>query len=477
MGKTAVALLVAAEHLATLKEKACLFLAPTRPLTHQHHRYLTDHLNLNAEDVVTITGEDPLKQREEEWRRRIICATPQVTVNDVKRGIVRLEDFSLVVFDEAHRAVGNYAYSLLGTLLSKTNSSCRIVGLTASLPAEQEKVKEILLKLGLRRVEVRDESSEDVKPYVQRTIVEWVRLTLPPVLLEIRDKLNKALNSRVNLLQEAKLLPKRQRVNGMKTLLDLRRDRRLSSVKGLKSALFSSIRLVHAIGILETQSVSSFVHFMDRLARRRMGVGTRSLIDDSYIKETYEAARGALILGIEHPKLERLSTILEGLKNGEKAIVFASYRSSVEAIRSRLSSSGFKAKVLIGKSGESGLSQKEQVKVLDELRQGVINVLVATQVGEEGLDVSECNLVVFYDNVPSAVRFIQRKGRTGRRSPGRVVILMTEGTRDEAYYWLSRRRLIEAKEVHTRLRTDRKGPMDSFMEESYSDTPQWNSKD
>lgn len=60
--------------------------------------------------------------------------------------------------------------------------------------------------------------------------------------------------------------------------------------------------------------------------------------------------------------------------------------------------------------------------------------------GEEGLDVASTDLVVFYEPVPSEIRTIQRRGRTGRRSPGRVVIMITRGTMDEAYLYSSQRK-------------------------------------
>jgi Fanconi anemia group M protein len=84
---------------------------------------------------------------------------------------------------------------------------------------------------------------------------------------------------------------------------------------------------------------------------------------------------------------------------------------------------------------DKGFSQKKQVEVLEGFRNNEFNVLVATQVGEEGLDIPECNLVIFYDCVPSVVPYIQRKGRTGRRTPGRVVIFVAKGTHDEFYHW------------------------------------------
>jgi ERCC4-type nuclease len=146
-------------------------------------------------------------------------------------------------------------------------------------------------------------------------------------------------------------------------------------------------------------------------------------------------------------------------------MVFASYRDTVDQIYTALIKNGFRAGYLIGKSGKTGQSQRKQVQALDELREGIYDILVATQVGEEGLDVAECNLVLFYDNVPSAVRFVQRKGRTGRRKEGRIYVLITKGTRDEAYYWLSRKRLKDVRKVASALSLDKKrgGPLDVFM--------------
>ena len=46
-------------------------------------------------------------------------------------------------------------------------------------------------------------------------------------------------------------------------------------------------------------------------------------------------------------------------------------------------------------------------------------------------------MVIFYEPVPSAIRSIQRRGRTGRQEKGRVIILMAKGTRDEAYRWVA----------------------------------------
>ena len=53
-----------------------------------------------------------------------------------------------------------------------------------------------------------------------------------------------------------------------------------------------------------------------------------------------------------------------------------------------------------------------------EFRKGEFNVLVSSSIGEEGLHVPDVDLVVFYEAVPSEIRYIQRRGRTGRTTPG-----------------------------------------------------------
>jgi Fanconi anemia group M protein len=91
-------------------------------------------------------------------------------------------------------------------------------------------------------------------------------------------------------------------------------------------------------------------------------------------------------------------------------------------------------------SEDLGLSQGEQMQILEDFRDGKHNVLVTTSIGEEGLHVPDVDHVIFYEAVPSEIRMIQRRGRTGRTRPGKTTVLMTEGTIDEAYYWTSLRK-------------------------------------
>jgi len=98
------------------------------------------------------------------------------------------------------------------------------------------------------------------------------------------------------------------------------------------------------------------------------------------------------------------------------------------------------------------MSQEEQSTVLESFRNGEFDVLVATSIAEEGLDIPEVDLVVFYEPIPSEIRYIQRRGRTGRKSAGSVVILAAKDTIDERYLYASKRRTEKMKEILSSIR-------------------------
>ena len=458
LGKTVIATLSIAEFLRLYPNRRCILLAPTRPLTYQHHRILQDHLAISMDDISAVTGEDNLESRKMKWRKKVVCATPQVARSDLDRGLLNLDELSLVIFDEAHRAVGNYAYTVLGLRLKNSNNETRIMGMTASLPHGESRVKEVLRSLSIDRIESRDHDSSDLKPYIQKTEIDWVTLTLPPVLEKIQVALKSALRKKLEPLRKIGLVRGRESVR-FKILLEIRGKVRETGDPELWRSLLSSIRISHALNLLETQTLSSVVKFLEK---QFVGVSRKGLVDDPLIQEAYESARGALKLGVEHPKLAKLKEILSQLKPMEKAIIFTGYRDSVDAVCSCLESVSLKVGRLIGK-GHGGQSQRKQIQTLEDLKKDVFNILVATQVGEEGLDVAECRLVVFYDNVPSAVRFIQRKGRTGRVSPGRVIVFLTKGTRDEAYYWAGKNKMKRAKQLINNVEK-KEGPLDKFVQ-------------
>jgi ERCC4-related helicase len=435
LGKTAIALHVIAEYLSK-GTGGVLFVAPTRVLVHQHYEFLKE--NLTLDDISLITGEDTIQKRTKLWSNSVICATPEIARNDLARGIVSTDQFNLVIFDEVHRTVGDYAYS--GIAQRFEDSTARIVGMTATLPSEKQKATEILTRLKITSVAERTEDSPDVKPYTHETNTEWVNVELPDELKEIQKLIKTALDQRYETLRDNGI-----KLASQQSLSALLRIRQFVLNQNRRSAkpLFTAIRIHYALNMLEVHGITPFLKFCER-AQAKKGIGVKDLFEmDPNFTQAIILAKQAQSKGIEHSKIPKLKEILDSVPG--KALIFTSYRDSVDLIFNKLNEMGVSAGILIGKAGESGLKQKKQIETVQKFRDGIFQVLVATRVGEEGLDIAEVNQVIFYDNVPSSIRFIQRRGRTGRKDTGKLVVLIAKNTIDETYYWIGKRKITASK--------------------------------
>ena len=206
------------------------------------------------------------------------------------------------------------------------------------------------------------------------------------------------------------------------------------------------LKLVHAIELVETQGIESLKGYLKKLLKEASSRGgskaAKNIANDPIFRSAVVAA---LKCRVEHPKIEKLKEVVRDQlkRNGDsRIIVFTNYRDSAEMLVSELSKIAPTAR-FVGQANrvdDKGMKQREQIATLEKFRRGEYKILVATSIGEEGLDIPATDLVVFYEAVPSEIRAIQRKGRTGRGREGRIVVLMTKGTRDEAYYYASLRK-------------------------------------
>ena len=408
LGKTVVAVRVAAEYLSSGK---VLVLAPTKPLVDQHResfsRMLVDtrvgemNGNMKPETRAGIVEECD-----------IVVSTPQSVANDLEAGRYGLTGFSLIIFDEAHRGVGNYAYVRVAQFCPK---GTRCVGMTASPGSDTSKIEEVCINLHLRRIDIRSDEDPDVSPYIHYTFVNRVGLNLIRPGWQVSTSYMLAVGQGL----QARL------ARGEKTAVVYR---------GL--ALHSiCIKILHAIGLAETQGMTPLRVYLEKVEaeadQREGGRSSREIVK----RPEYIGVRTILDkTNVEHPKVSRVLSIVSRTVNGgqgSKVIVFAQYRDTCEMLTRKLASvPGARIGMLVGQSN-GGLRQKEQVALLDGFRNGEYNVIVSTSVGEEGLDVSSTDAVIFYEPVSSEIRTIQRRGRTGRKNDGEVYVLVAKGTLDE----------------------------------------------
>lgn len=455
LGKSVIAAYVAAEYLRRMPEKTVIMLAPTKPLVLQHFRSFQKLIKIETDSIVWVTGEIGPEQRVKLWSKRIIFSTPQVLLNDLLTGKISLETISLMIFDEAHRAVGDYAYVFIADRYSSVDGG-RILGLTASPGSSEADLREICTNLHLEWVEARTVSSEDVRPYVGGIEVKWVMVDLPQIFHDVKLDLEDFLREKLRTIRDQgylesaamdrvrlrDVLAARQRILG-----DAARGKR--EVKPYLAHVYACVHAIRAVEFLETQgflALKTHLEILREKGSKRLSPGLKMILDDPRVARVTSIVNEVVAKEVDHPKVtELIKNIRAALSRGARRImVFTNYRTTAARLVELLNKvDGVSAVRLVGQATrekDKGLTQKKQMAILDDFRSGTFNVLVATQIGEEGLDIVECDAVMFYDTVPSAIRYIQRRGRTGRKGPGEAIILIAKGTRDEAYYWISQRR-------------------------------------
>ncbi len=456
MGKTNIFLMLAAQRLKQYPNSKVLFIGPTKPLIEQYMNVFKEHFEINENDMSIFTGMISPEKRAELWKMsKIVFSTPQGLENDIISNRINLEEVCLLGVDEAHRAVGDYAYVFVAKQFMKLSRFPRIIALTASPGSDMDKIQEVCRNLFIEDIEVRTDEDPDVKPYVQEIQVEWVNVELPKVFTDIQRLLLLFLRERFEKLKKWGILRRTELKYVTKSdLLQLQAELRSRIASGEKdfvvwnaiSLLAESMKIYHALELLETQGITALHKYFERLIAESMISKTKaikSIMNDSNFKSAMIKANILHEEKVEHPKLIELQNIVENEADKNKNIkimIFNQYRDNALDVVGKLNKIlNVKANLFVGqqKKNEMGLSQKEQKKMLDDFKNGLFNVLVATSIGEEGLDIPKVDLVIFYEPIPSAIRSIQRRGRTGRQDKGRVIILMAKGTRDEGYRWVA----------------------------------------
>jgi Fanconi anemia group M protein len=456
LGKTVIAILAAAHFLYSFRDRKVLVMAPTKPLVFQHWENFLKFLRIDQESVEVLTGKTNPAYRIEAWQRdsRLYLATPQVVANDLERGL-SLEKFSLLVFDECHRARKNYAYTKVARAYMSQCPYPIILAMTASPGAEREKIEEICRSLFIEHIEIRMEDDPDVLPYISRIKMEYLPVVLPAEYESIKRALREMLDERLRALVEMGVVKKPPKYVFRSDLLEAGEKIRGAILSGGGGALYhaavlqsTALSLYHALELLESQGLYTLRRFVERLTESRKR-GHRQLVAELRQRGVLDKL---MRLDVDHPKLdavERVVTEQLGMNPASRIIIFTQYRDTVSKIVERLRLLGIDSERFIGQARREGggMSQEEQKRVLQDFREGRTRVLVATSIGEEGLDIPSVELVVFYEPVPSEIRFIQRKGRTGRRRFGRVVVLAAEKSIDTAYFWSTKRKVDRMKKI------------------------------
>ena len=439
-GKTAVSWMLIAEILHR-NQGWVLFIAPTGALVNQHLKDLKKVIK-NVE-AISITGSNIPKKRKEMWKTsKIIVATPQVVRNDVLNDILSLEECSLLILDEAHHSTGKHAMVQSAEMFNSSSKNGLILGATASPGSNSMIVNEICGRLKIERIHIRKADEPMLKNYLSGLEIQEIIVNVPEKIKSLVTPLELWINSIVN---RERRLGRYVRTGppsfgGLKEAMNrAQHSIKLGDVRGYASVsnIATAMTLNHLINHLLTQGITAAREFLDTSSEMKNNP-SKSIQNFHKDRRIIELRRSLTDMEEIHNKVATVRRLVRHRLRRDpdsKVIVFASFRNTVESLEKALVDlRGVKSIQMIGqseRSGKKGLKPREQIEVLDKFRKGDYNVLVATSVAEEGLDIPSADLVIFYEPVASEIRTIQRRGRTGRHREGEVMVLIAEGTRDE----------------------------------------------
>lgn len=462
LGKTFIAATVILNYFRWTKDSKLIFVAPTKPLASQQVEACLNVAGIPRSQATLLTGEIAPSLREGEWdRRRLFFMTPQTLQNDLSKGYADPKSIALLVVDEAHRATGDYAYVKVIEFIRRFNKSFRILALTATPGSTVEGVQEVIDSLGISTVEIRTEESIDIRQYVHSRQVDQVVLEPSDEMMQVQDLFSKTLRPLCNKLAQVNKWLARDPMS--LTVMGLREAQRQwflgagrhanPATKGMIMAVFTILQsLAHAIKLLNFHGIAPFYHKMLDFRSEVEDQGSkgsknkRQVIQDENFQEMMETIDKWQNLDgfIGHPKL---SYLCENLLNhfmdathgsSTRAIVFSEYRDSAEEIVRTLNKHKpmIKASIFVGQADSKrseGMKQKQQIETIENFKNGQFNVLVATSIGEEGLDIGQVDLIICYDASASPIRMLQRMGRTGRKRAGNITLLLMKGKEEEQY--------------------------------------------
>jgi ERCC4-related helicase len=346
-----------------------------------------------------------------------------------------------------HRAVERYAYVMIAK-----HCRCRILGLTASPGSKKKKITKILENLKITHIESRIRDDIDVKKHVKEILIDWIKVPMDTNLRNIQKPLQDLFLEKLGKLNKLGILTyKKPEYLSKKDILDARatiqkRFRKKPFVFATYNNHTVLLHTYHCLELIETQGIDSFLKYIEKYTKKeKCSRSEQMFLNHPLLQQAVALSRKEPTHS--HPKLAVLQQIVEHQLDEEPdslILIFTQYRDTIDSIEETLEQiSQARFHRFIGQAGKGtikGMSQKEQQQIIEQFKKREINILIATSIGEEGIDIPNVNKVVFYEPIPSEIRGIQRKGRTGRSHIGKVTILITEGTRDEAYFYVEKQK-------------------------------------
>ncbi|KAJ8112152.1 hypothetical protein OPT61_g5413 [Boeremia exigua] len=456
LGKTFIAATIMLNWYRWTTDSQIVFVAPTKPLVSQQVGACFGIAGIPRSATTMLTGGVQPGLRSEEWKsKRVFFMTPQTLLNDLKNGYADPKKIVLLVVDEAHRATGSYAYVEVVSFLRRFNQSFRVLALTATPGADVEAVQKVIDGLDISRVEIRTENSMDICNYVHQRRIEKRVFQNSEEMEMCMDLYSQALQPLVNQVagmgaywsnDPRTLTPFGCTQAASKWVNEAGRHANQGVKNMVRTILTLLASIAHGMDLLKFHGMGPFYtklkDFRDESQKTKSKYKKQVLDSDAFKKLMTRLDRWVNDENFAgHPKLEYVQErILEHFVNaGEgpnasqtRIMVFAHFRDSAEQIARVLKKHEpmIRPRVFVGQAtakNSEGMNQKDQLEAIDEFKAGKYNTLIATSIGEEGLDIGEVDLIICYDSKASPIRMLQRMGRTGRKREGKIIMLQMQG--------------------------------------------------
>lgn len=448
-GKTPISFIDILMHKTENENHRVLFLVPRRSLAYQHeklfHKVEPDG---STQTAVFIGG---VKMKDRKWydkRKKIIFATPQMFMNDVKRGIADIEFFDDIVMDEFHHSQGNYDYVKIAELADQYHK--KIIGLSASPGNTEEKINKLKKSSHISnfiRVEVK----------TPKKLEDVIFAEPDKTLLSIEQQFFKLFSAVEKRLEQNDIFLARKREDLGQYLLDGKlsilektlhyetiREKELKMIgksidtmpqyepKKWKALMWYAVyrKLKHAYSVCITESYVTFLTYVEKIKKDKTKASEKILASKVFqnIISLSEEHKN------EHPKILALiknARYLYRLKM--KTIIFVGEKVTGEYIKEIMNEKIPISEVVFG--GQK--NAKKQLETIEKLKDGGLMFLISTSVIEEGLHVQEVDAVVHYSMPMTEISRIQRNGRTARIETGNVIFVVLNHSFDKALYWMT----------------------------------------
>jgi ATP-dependent DNA helicase MPH1 len=459
LGKTFIAATVMLNWYRWAPKSQIIFVAPTKPLVAQQIGACFHIAGIPRSETTALTGDVSPAIREEQWQlKRVFFMTPQTLHQDLTKGICDPKKIVLIVVDEAHRAKGNYAFVQVVKFIRRFNESFRVLALTATPGGDVEAVQEVIDALDISRVEIRTDHSLDIQPYIYDKEVEKRSLRNSDEMERVMELYCKAVKPLMDQLGDINPTYSGDPLSltpfgcnkALRQWMSTQGRTANPGFKGKVMAIFGVLGSVsHGMDLLKYHGIrpayNNWLQFGEKNESSKSKNKTTFLKNEHWRKmmdmlKMWTDDRNF----IGHPKLEYLCQVvmdhlldaadgrIQSSAGSTRIMVFSSFRDSAEQISKALKMTNemIKPSVFVGQADSKtskGMTQKMQLETIEKFKAGEYNVLVATSIGEEGLDIGEVDLIVCYDSKASPLRMLQRMGRTGRKRSGKVVLLQMEG--------------------------------------------------